>query len=89
MKKFLLTILLCLATSYCLPLNAHVADNNPTQFYLGEKVFIAVAIDGVTGNAMRVDKNGGTAPYILENVSGNAVDWLNPNGRPDFDAHRH
>lgn len=65
-------------------LSIHIADRNPTQFMVGEKAFIAVEIEGVTGFQSEEGQRG-IAPYVLEKFSDNAS-WLRPNGRPEFNS---
>jgi RHS repeat-associated protein len=61
-----------------------IAEGNPVQFFVGEKVFVAVEIDGVTGFASEEGQRG-TVPYVLENVPGNPS-WIKPNGRPVYNS---
>ena len=83
MSRFLLIILALVALSFG-QLSVRIAENNPTQFIIGEKVFVAVFIDGVSGNGSE-ELEQGTAPYVLENVFGNAS-FLKPNGRPAYNS---
>ena len=83
MSRFLLIILALVALSFG-QLSVRIAENNPAQFIIGEKAFVAVFIDGVSGNGSE-ELEQGTAPYVLENILGNAS-FLKPNGRPAYNS---
>ena len=83
MKRFFAFLLLLSAFSYG-ELGVRIAEGTPRQFFLGERAFVSVYIDGVSGNGSS-EGHQGTYPYSLSNLSGNAP-WLLPSGRPDFDS---